>query len=87
MSKDFAIKCPTQGICHHTDEQHEHDEMDVAAVHDFIHGIREFYTLGAGSANVCSAHLVRLWSHAASSSNKTPAPQSNLCSHCAHTFA
>ena len=60
MSKDFAIKCPTQGICHHTDEQHEHDEMDVAAVHDFIHGIREFYTLAAGSANVCSAHLVRL---------------------------
>lgn len=57
MRKDFPIKCPAQGICHHADEQHEHDEMGMMPVHDFVHGIRkrekEFYTLEAGSANIC----------------------------------
>jgi hypothetical protein len=41
MRKDFPVECPAQGVCHHADEQHEHDEMDTAPGHDSVHGIRK----------------------------------------------
>jgi hypothetical protein len=41
MRKDFPIKCPAQGVCHHAEEQHEHDEMDTVPGHDSVHGIRK----------------------------------------------